>query len=74
MERVLSRHLQQSFYALSMCYLFQLGNHIDIISGKWTAADSGIGAGMDSYFEYLVKGGIMFSKPRLLAMFKGKLI
>eukprot|EP00112_Aurelia_sp_Birch-Aquarium-sp1_P000773 Seg1075.8 transcript_id=Seg1075.8/GoldUCD/mRNA.D3Y31 product="ER degradation-enhancing alpha-mannosidase-like protein 2" protein_id=Seg1075.8/GoldUCD/D3Y31 len=46
-----------------------VGNHIDISSGKWTAVDSGIGAGVDSYFEYLVKGGIMFSKTKLLDMF-----
>ena len=34
------------------------GNHIDVITGRWTAQDSGIGAGVDSYFEYLVKVNI----------------
>ena len=40
--------------------------------GRWTAVDSGIGAGVDSYFEYLVKGGIMFGKTKLIDMFRGK--
>jgi len=46
----------------------QVGNHIDISNGKWTALDAGIGGGIDSYFEYLVKGGIMFEIPELLQM------
>ena len=49
----------------------QVGNHIDVISGKWTALDSGIGAGVDSYFEYLVKGSILFGYPKLLEQFRG---
>lgn len=48
-----------------------MGNHIDVVSGKWTAQDAGIGAGVDSYFEYLLKGGILFGSPRLIDMFKG---
>lgn len=47
-----------------------VGNHIDVLSGKWTAQDAGIGAGVDSYFEYLLKGGILFSLPILVDMFK----
>ncbi|CAL1535448.1 unnamed protein product [Lymnaea stagnalis] len=47
-----------------------LGNHIDVSNGKWTAMDSGIGGGIDSYFEYLVKGAIMFNIPELLHMFR----
>ena len=33
-----------------------VGNHVDVSNGKWTATDAGIGAGVDSYYEYLVKG------------------
>lgn len=47
-----------------------VGNHIDTSTGKWTAVDSGIGAGVDSFFEYLVKGGILFQRPELMNMFK----
>jgi len=34
--------------------------------------DAGIGAGVDSYFEYLLKGGILFGMPKLINMFEGK--
>ena len=51
----------------------QVGNHIDIVSGKWIALDSGVGAGVDSYFEYLVKGSFLFPYPKLMQMFKGEL-
>lgn len=47
-----------------------VGNHIDVQLGMWTATDSGIGAGVDSYYEYLVKGAIMLQMPELMAMFK----
>ena len=46
------------------------GNHIDVLSGRWVALDSGIGAGVDSFFEYLVKGAILLDRPELMAMFK----
>ncbi|XP_034041208.1 ER degradation-enhancing alpha-mannosidase-like protein 2 isoform X2 [Thalassophryne amazonica] len=46
-----------------------VGNHIDIQSKKWVAQDAGIGAGVDSYFEYLVKGSIMLQDEELLNMF-----
>ena len=52
-------------------YLHKVGNHIDISSGLWTAVDSGIGAGVDSYYEYLVKGGILLGKRKLLETFRG---
>lgn len=50
-------------------YIGLFGNHIDIATGRWTAHDSGIGSGVDSYFEYLVKGSILLQKPELLEMF-----
>ena len=46
-----------------------VGNHIDVQSGVWTAQDAGIGAGVDSYYEYLVKGSIMLNRPELMHMF-----
>ncbi|XP_035678895.1 ER degradation-enhancing alpha-mannosidase-like protein 2 [Branchiostoma floridae] len=47
-----------------------VGNHIDVTTGRWTAIDAGIGAGVDSYFEYLVKGYILLGRPELMDMFK----
>uniref|UniRef100_A0AAV2LW60 alpha-1,2-Mannosidase n=1 Tax=Knipowitschia caucasica TaxID=637954 RepID=A0AAV2LW60_KNICA len=46
-----------------------VGNHIDVVTQKWVAQDAGIGAGVDSYFEYLVKGSILLQDPGLLHMF-----
>lgn len=46
-----------------------VGNHIDVQTGIWTAQDAGIGAGVDSYFEYLVKGSILLNRPELMQMF-----
>lgn len=45
------------------------GNHIDVQTGRWTGVDAGIGAGVDSYYEYLVKGSILLNRPELLAIF-----
>ncbi|CAH8513272.1 unnamed protein product [Schistosoma turkestanicum] len=47
-----------------------LGNHIDVITGSWTARDATIGSGVDSYFEYLVKGAALFRLPELDSMFR----
>ncbi|XP_040066956.1 uncharacterized protein LOC8043968 isoform X1 [Ixodes scapularis] len=46
-----------------------VGNHIDVQTGRWTAVDAGIGAGVDSYYEYLVKGAVMLQMPQLVRMF-----
>ena len=47
-----------------------VGNHIDVLKGKWTAIEAGIGAGVDSYYEYLVKGATLLQRPELMTMFK----
>ncbi|XP_074108953.1 ER degradation-enhancing alpha-mannosidase-like protein 2 [Cotesia typhae] len=46
-----------------------VGNHIDVLTGQWTARDSGIGAGVDSYFEYLAKGTLLLQNPVLAEIF-----
>lgn len=46
-----------------------VGNHVDVLTGHWTAQDSGIGAGVDSYFEYLAKGTLLFQEPLLGTIF-----
>lgn len=47
-----------------------IGNHINIDSGRWTGLDATIGSGVDSYYEYLVKGGILLDRPELVKQFK----
>ncbi|KAI1722768.1 glycosyl hydrolase family 47 domain-containing protein [Ditylenchus destructor] len=46
-----------------------VGNHVNVQTGVWTATDAGIGAGVDSYFEYLAKGGLLFQRPLLMHQF-----
>lgn len=58
-------------HPIPSCPHVQVGNHIDVQSQKWVAQDAGIGAGVDSYFEYLVKGAIMLQDEELLNMFMG---
>ncbi|KAF0294256.1 ER degradation-enhancing alpha-mannosidase-like protein 1 [Amphibalanus amphitrite] len=36
------------------------GNTVNVDSGRWTSNLSGLGAGMDSFYEYLLKSFIMF--------------
>ncbi|VDP12056.1 unnamed protein product [Onchocerca flexuosa] len=47
-----------------------VGNHINVETGEWTATDAGIGAGVDSYFEYLAKAALLFQHPELMKQFK----
>ncbi|KAL4224501.1 ER degradation-enhancing alpha-mannosidase-like protein 2 [Mactra antiquata] len=67
-EKVAMRAMNSLWKARSTIGL--VGNHIDVSTGKWTALDSGIGGGVDSYFEYLVKGSVMFENTQLLDMYK----
>ncbi|XP_028516493.1 ER degradation-enhancing alpha-mannosidase-like protein 1 isoform X2 [Exaiptasia diaphana] len=45
------------------------GNVIDITTGEWKGQMSGVGAGLDSFYEYLLKGYIMFGDPQDLRRF-----
>ena len=47
-----------------------VGNHINILTGEWVAIESGIGGLIDSFYEYMLKGYIMFGDYRLLAMYQ----
>lgn len=66
-EKAAMRALSTLWKCRSDINLF--GNHVDVRTGKWIALDMGIGGGVDSYLEYLVKGSIMFNSPELLSMF-----
>lgn len=45
------------------------GNVVDIQSGAWTGHVSGLGAGLDSFYEYMLKAFIMFGEKEDLEMF-----
>lgn len=47
-----------------------LGNAIDAESAEWIGESAGIGAGIDSFYEYLLKSWIFFGDPSYLAMFE----
>ncbi|KAM4722611.1 ER degradation-enhancing alpha-mannosidase-like protein 1 isoform 2-T2 [Rhinophrynus dorsalis] len=46
-----------------------LGNVVDIQTGQWVGKQSGLGAGLDSFFEYLLKSYILFGEEEDLNMF-----
>ncbi|VDP41200.1 unnamed protein product [Heligmosomoides polygyrus] len=66
-ERVALRALESLWRTRSAIGL--VGNHINVQTGQWTATDTGIGAGVDSYFEYLVKGAFLLQRPALMEQF-----
>jgi mannosidase alpha-like ER degradation enhancer 1 len=46
-----------------------VGNTLDIYSGKWIRPQGSIGAGIDSFYEYLVKSYILFGNEEFMDMF-----
>lgn len=51
-------------------HLGLFGVAIDVLDGGWRAAHSGVGAGVDSYLEYLLKAGVALDDGELLAMYE----
>ena len=47
-----------------------LGNHVNISDGSWPYRDSGIGHGVDSYFEYLHKAAVLFDDVRYERLYR----
>jgi hypothetical protein len=45
-----------------------VGDEIDVESGQWTGTSSHVGGGIDSYYEYLVKGAILFGDAECAQM------
>ncbi|KAG8436066.1 hypothetical protein GDO86_007245 [Hymenochirus boettgeri] len=45
------------------------GNVVNIQTGQWVGKQSGLGAGLDSFFEYLLKSYILFGEEEDLEMF-----
>ena len=39
-----------------------MGNVVDVNTGQWTGKMSGLGAGIDSFYEILLKSFIMFGE------------
>lgn len=47
-----------------------LGTTLDVASGQWIEFSSGIGAGVDSFYEYLLKAHILFGRDEFWSMFQ----
>ncbi|XP_042497494.1 alpha-mannosidase I MNS5-like isoform X2 [Macadamia integrifolia] len=47
-----------------------LGTTLDVVTGEWLEHSSGIGAGVDSFYEYLIKAHILFGKDEFWDMFQ----
>ncbi|CAL1609445.1 unnamed protein product [Knipowitschia caucasica] len=47
-----------------------LGNVVNIQTGQWVGKQSGLGAGIDSFYEYLLKSYILFGEKEDFRMFQ----
>lgn len=47
-----------------------VGTNIDVETGKWTNTESHVSAEIDSYYEYLLKGAILFEDKELREMWE----
>ncbi|XP_063710627.1 ER degradation-enhancing alpha-mannosidase-like protein 2 [Symsagittifera roscoffensis] len=61
--------------ALNSLFLYRsgvdlVGNHVNVTSGAWVYTDSTIGGGIDSYFEYLLKGSVLTGNKEMFNQFE----
>lgn len=47
-----------------------VGTHLNVGTGDWTQAESSVGAGVDSFYEYLLKSYMLFGNERHLEIFE----
>lgn len=77
----LSRHTRKPVYfdkakrALVALYerrskLGLVGEEIDVESGQWVSTNSHVGGGIDSYYEYLLKGWLLFGDEDCRTMWR----
>ncbi|KAK2355696.1 Glycosyl hydrolase family 47 protein [Trifolium repens] len=66
-ESVALRALRKLWSMQSSLKLF--GTTLDVSTGQWIEHSSGIGAGVDSFYEYLLKAHILFGKDDFWRMF-----
>ncbi|KAM7538392.1 hypothetical protein Aperf_G00000065990 [Anoplocephala perfoliata] len=77
---VVSGDLGRQFVVPDIMSLHQSQSHIhtrtniNIYTGEWTDFMSGVGAGQDSFYEYLLKSGVLFNDSELMLMFKESLM
>jgi mannosidase alpha-like ER degradation enhancer 1 len=47
-----------------------IGNSFNIKTKRWTNSDAGIGSGIDSFYEYLLKSYVLFGDPQFYEIFQ----
>jgi hypothetical protein len=47
-----------------------VGSLIDTDSGRWITSHTGIGAGIDSFYETILKSSIVLGEPSLMLLFE----
>lgn len=55
-------------------WFFFSGNVINIQTGEWRGIASGLGAGLDSFYEYLLKSFFLFGVQSDIKMFQVSLL
>ncbi|KAK4350440.1 hypothetical protein RND71_029753 [Anisodus tanguticus] len=51
-----------------------LGTTLDVATGEWIEYSSGIGAGVDPFYEYLMKAYVLFGRDEIWKMFQSAYI
>ncbi|KAG8516849.1 ER degradation-enhancing alpha-mannosidase-like protein 1, partial [Galemys pyrenaicus] len=64
-----ARRAVKALWALRSNETGLLGNVVNIQTGHWVGRQSGLGAGLDSFYEYLLKAYILFGEQEDLEMF-----
>uniref|UniRef100_T1IJL9 alpha-1,2-Mannosidase n=1 Tax=Strigamia maritima TaxID=126957 RepID=T1IJL9_STRMM len=57
-----ARRANHALWEHRSCHTGLLGNVINLQTGKWVGKLSGLGAGLDSFYEYLLKTYILFGE------------
>jgi hypothetical protein len=60
----LARHAVEAIYGMRSARGL-VGNTLDCDSGEWVRTDAGVGAGVDSFYEYLLKVCVCVLKGRM---------
>ncbi|XP_036260629.1 ER degradation-enhancing alpha-mannosidase-like protein 1 [Molothrus aeneus] len=64
-----ARRAVKALWSLRSNHTGLLGNVVNIQTGHWVGKQSGLGAGSDSFYEYLLKSYILFGEKEDLDMF-----
>ncbi|CAL8086322.1 unnamed protein product [Calicophoron daubneyi] len=78
LSRLTGNPIYEQKAAQAMAYMWKrrnrysdlVGKVIDVRNGDWIQRESGIGAGIDSYYEYLLKAYILLGEPVYLHRFQ----